>query len=731
MSSRRSYIQVILLFLSMLNIGITQETDLSILTQEIARKGVKKFIKELDNTPSQEKVQRIKQLAVLQNIRLIKPIADKFLNDKNETETVRIAAAFTLGEMKDSGAIKPLSKALKKDVSPNVRSEAAVALGKIGTDLIIKPLSEALLKDEDSKVKMTVAEELVKTNNPEGMNTLLSSMTGVVDKKTRITIIKTMGIYKEKKAVEYLNSLVELKNLRSDIRREAVKALAGIMDPSSIPSLKEAFQENLGNMQKEVGLALCQYGIGNLMNAVHYARTDEAKQTAHTIIVKLGDPVIDQLYEINMMPDYIISALAEIGTSKAIDRLSEALKSKNDHYRKKILDALVEIGSPAIPTLVAVRNNVKGFLAESDMFYAARQEVSKKLKMEIENVFTLLDYSPSREEQAKYHIMNLNLDEVKKVEQFALTPAIELLSHEDSKIRINAIKVLEEMKDSVAVRPLIQMLNHDKDDKVRIQAAAALGALKDSRSVDPLILTMKTDEKVKVKEEAAKALGAFNDEKVISALLVLAREDSALYNPAFGALLTSNAITAETVQFYERALQIPRGYTSHLRKAAKLMLNTGNVIPGDARDIAVTYLEKYTTIREVIHHDRAGRPIYCILKNADGDEVAKRRYKYGRQNSNYITSEVILDIKSGDEIHITRYDAGKPIDPRFLCLDNNGDIIKIGGKAATINQPVEMRRSHIVHTEYNLGAVEKVHNTYYPIQRGASVTGVKGCKFVW
>ena len=78
----------------------------------------------------------------------IEPIADVLQNDPNEL--VRHEAAFSLGQLSFTSAIKYLQYATENDCSEFVRHEAAIALGVIGSTIAKNTLLKALKNKKDS-----------------------------------------------------------------------------------------------------------------------------------------------------------------------------------------------------------------------------------------------------------------------------------------------------------------------------------------------------------------------------------------------------------------------------------------------------------------------------------------------------------------------------------------------------------------------------------------------------
>jgi HEAT repeat protein len=131
---------------------------------------------------------------------------------------------------------------------------------------------------------------------------------------------------------------------------------------------------------------------------------------------------------------------------------------------------------------------------------------------------------------------------------------IRKLNHEDLIVRLSAIKTLGELKDAIAVDPLVATLRDKdcgctaanalarigkpsveslcaalKDDSAiaRRNAATALGKIKDTSAVEPLIATLK-DEDLIVRRNAAAALGQIKDARAAEPLIAALKDKSSI-----------------------------------------------------------------------------------------------------------------------------------------------------------------------------------------------------------
>ncbi len=84
-------------------------------------------------------------------------------------------------------------------------------------------------------------------------------------------------------------------------------------------------------------------------------------------------------------------------------------------------------------------------------------------------------------------------------------------------IKTKIAKVLGQIKDSLAVEPLIEILR-DKDLNLRKAAIWALGQIKDTRAVEPLIEIWKTNRVNEIREEVIEALGHIGGDSSIDFL---------------------------------------------------------------------------------------------------------------------------------------------------------------------------------------------------------------------
>ncbi len=140
------------------------------------------------------------------------------LNDKDEF--VRREVAYALGATRSRSATTALSDRLFDDKEAGVRGAAAVALGQIGDEAGVIALAGVL-------APQLSAPETGKRKREENEFVLRAAAVA-------------LGQIKSRAGVPALLAVVSNEKSPADVRREAVRSLGLIGDPSAIPALKSA-----------------------------------------------------------------------------------------------------------------------------------------------------------------------------------------------------------------------------------------------------------------------------------------------------------------------------------------------------------------------------------------------------------------------------------------------------------------------------------------------------------
>jgi len=107
----------------------------------------------------------------------------------------------------------------------------------------------------------------------------------------------------------------------------------------------------------------------------------------------------------------------------------------------------------------------------------------------------------------------------------AVLKVIKLLRNPSWVTRMKAAEILGELRNRLAVLPLIRVLRTDEEANVKEWAAIALGKIKDKRACRALINSLKTEENWQIRMEAAFALGIIENKQALDALLNSYYED--------------------------------------------------------------------------------------------------------------------------------------------------------------------------------------------------------------
>ena len=102
-----------------------------------------------------------------------------------------------------------------------------------------------------------------------------------------------------------------------------------------------------------------------------------------------------------------------------------------------------------------------------------------------------------------------------------MKPWVAALEDQDWRIRLRATEALCVLKSPTAVKPLVEILQHDHDTAVRQEAARALGQIGDSAAADALLGVV---EEPRLQVHVIEALGRIGDRRVLPLLFRLIGE---------------------------------------------------------------------------------------------------------------------------------------------------------------------------------------------------------------
>jgi HEAT repeat protein len=259
---------------------------------------------------------------------------------KNPDIGVRLSAVHTLGNNRDTRAVKPLIDTLKNDTDYRVRCVAATALGKIGDKSAVEPLIESLKEDKEGDVRSYTAEALGMLGDTRAVEPLLESLTH--DQfYSGSNAAKSLGKMREKRAIGPL-----IDSFGNGFTESAAsEALVMIGEPAVDP--------------------LIEY----LTKAEDFSRIRISAITLGEIGDKRAvEPLIKVMRKGQPIPD-IATALGKLRDTRAIKPLIEQIPPMNTfdgvslfklEFRKEVVKALGSFGpesKEAVPSLIGIVQN--------------------------------------------------------------------------------------------------------------------------------------------------------------------------------------------------------------------------------------------------------------------------------------------------------------------------------------------------------------------------------------
>ena len=405
---------------------------------------------------------------------------------KHTDACVRRHAAMALGKLTKSPAAAAALLPALSDESPAVRAEAARSLGRLPAVGAARPLLAAL-KDPSAAVRATAAAALGKLGQPEAVEPLIAALT---DQDWRVR-------------GEAATSLGQLKSPR------AVTPLAALVRERRIPLTSQADDRD----------------VERTTRAIHEAQDRFVRRRGILALAAIGEPALDPLIEVlhdtvhaGELRGLAARGIGEIGGPAAIRALAAALTQR--YYfsqRGCIRAALVAIGKPAVPELMALLNHDKAEAREEAARALGAIGDKRAAQPLIERVADDKDHS----------VRGAAASALGRMRELAAVDALiaALTDDESSRVRAAAAKALGRLKARKAIEALRRAVE-DKDEWVKRGAVEALRELGAELSVDALIQGL-SDEAEFVRRDAIEALTKLRDPRVVPALIsVLKHTDS-------------------------------------------------------------------------------------------------------------------------------------------------------------------------------------------------------------
>jgi HEAT repeat protein/beta-lactamase regulating signal transducer with metallopeptidase domain len=263
---------------------------------------------------------------------------------EDEDAEVRVAAAHSLGRLKDARAVPGLIGALK-DPEPKVRASAAEALAEFEDTRAIAPLAE-LLNDRSTDVKQTALDALshFESNLPSAA---IVRLLADPDAEVRHKAAHLAGKLRDRSATGALAKLVGDPD--SDVRQAAIQAIGELGDPTAgvavIPALSDAdadVREQAINAIEELKAPIAEATLIALMRDRDPDVREKAARLAGDRSVVGAIPTLRRMLEDpnGDVRESAVDALGNIADVAAYDALRAALTSKDAKVRRAAAEAL-------------------------------------------------------------------------------------------------------------------------------------------------------------------------------------------------------------------------------------------------------------------------------------------------------------------------------------------------------------------------------------------------------
>ncbi|MDD5583982.1 MAG: HEAT repeat domain-containing protein [Candidatus Omnitrophica bacterium] len=410
---------------------------------------------------------------------------------QDENSLMRLSAARVLGKKHGQGIIKTL-KALLLDSDKSVSQTAYQALlsmeqipkGSLGfsfknSSIFLNQYSrDALLDQGDSKAVPILLEMLEETNNE-----ILTEAVEIISQKhvQDPRVVEPLINFMNNRSDSCLGSLINVS--KSDETQRSRALIDNALD-SKEWDLFSSVIKTVGRTQDAKALR----SLNAILNDARWSSFDDeikslpVKEDGHRDI----RPGLLKAYnQAESIKRIVRAALGSFGTADASKReetvetlLSLLAMSEQQHGAKYIIERLAQLKEiRAIGPIIDASCKVNDYATEMTALYATK-EINKA-------------------ETIKY--------------------LISMMSDQNNKNRVCAIKMLEKLGDHSCVDALIVSLK-DKDSQVRAACAHALGILKATKSVDALIAAL-DDEAESVTDAVLAALGAIRYSRAVEPIV--------------------------------------------------------------------------------------------------------------------------------------------------------------------------------------------------------------------
>jgi HEAT repeat protein len=243
---------------------------------------------------------------------------------------------------------------------------------------------------------------------------------------------------------------------------------------------------SVGNM---ASMALAEIGepaIEQLIAALK-EENEEMRKAAGEVLAKIGEPAIELLiaslttYSLRKGTAAVLGKMGESALGRAVERLKVRLNGEDDHVRGNAIDALVEIGKPAVESLISA-------LTEKSL--NARRIVVSFILMK-PDIRVVIPHSMDLQTRLNGAMPDKGLPVRAAAagalgrirDPRAIEPLTAALMDDDPLVRWSAAGALFMFRDARTLEPLATL----PDDDLLIQAGSIIDLIGDARTVKPLV----------------------------------------------------------------------------------------------------------------------------------------------------------------------------------------------------------------------------------------------------
>ncbi len=445
---------------------------------------------------------------------------------------VRQAAVFSLGRLGDRRAIRELTvPKILSSREPVMRLAAAGAIGELGSVEVIPPLAEKL-SDPEWTVRLRadeiVTEKLSSLSRSVDTDTvqMLIRLLDLEHKEVRKTIIATIGKIGN---LDYDQIFRALKGGSPRIQTGLIEVLGSIGYGGFTPVLLEHLTRGSRFHQiasaRALGRIRSVSAIEGLVAALDTHHQEVALEVSEAL-VEIGDPAVETLLEAlihttkKLYLIHLIRCLGRIGAPRSIPALITALSNSYSLIRRSAVEALSAFDSAhVIEPLLELVN-----LREVPIDDIIRDLDSDDNKVRWARAIRALGEIGSHRAAPTLKRLLLVVDHGKihaEIEDALCKIGC------SSWARAGAVQVLENLGDKRAIDAILKLVS-DESYYVRHTAVVALRRFRSERIIPVLLRAMSSDRRYFVRAQAASTLGRHwtDRDDIFLACMKSAQEDT-------------------------------------------------------------------------------------------------------------------------------------------------------------------------------------------------------------